>query len=77
MKVNVSNETVSKGIVMVGATVLVTAFVVGIFGLVSYGLAFVISYFSGRPLDNQLWLVCLIVVLVVEWIFTRVTILKE
>ena len=35
MKVNVSNETVSKGIVMVGATVLVTALVVGIFGLVS------------------------------------------
>ena len=66
-----------KILLWIGAAIFTVALVVGIFGLVSYGLAFVISYFSGRPLDNQLWLVCLIVVLVVKWIFTRVTILKE
>ena len=66
-----------KILLWIGAAIFTVGLFVGVFGLVSYGLAFVISYFSGRPLDNQLWLVCLIVVLVVKWVFTRVSIQKE
>ena len=66
-----------KILLWIGAAIFTEGLVVGVFGLVSYGLAFVIAYFLGRPLDNQLWLVCLIAVLVVKWVFTRVTIQKE
>lgn len=66
-----------KILLWIGAAIFTAGLVIGIFGLVSYGLAFVIAYFLGRPLDNQLWLVCLIAVLVVKWVFTRVSIRKE
>ena len=75
MKINV--DTVSKGLAGIVVAIFVALFIAGLYGLVSYGLAFVISYFSGRPLDNQLWFVCFVLVLVVKWVFTRVSIRKE
>ena len=66
-----------KILLWIGAAIFTEGLVIGILGLVSYGLAFVIAYFLGRPLDNQLWFVCFVLVLVVKWVFTRVSIRKE